>query len=108
MSDKFEFVLKPEGSKVEARKIPQERPTEKVFCAKKQMAMALLQDMITMAGAHNEAAVGKVPTDKLKELSKTTNEFFVNLANKLMVDCSLNEADIAEISERIAARLKKP
>jgi hypothetical protein len=108
MSDKIEFVLKPEGSKVEARQNTQERKIEKVFCAKKQMAMALLQDMITMAGAHNEATVGKVPSDKMKELSKTTNEFFVNLANKLMVDCELNEADIAEISKRIESRLKKP
>jgi hypothetical protein len=112
MSKDVDMVLQPAAkvSPMEPKASPPERRGQvqapvKVFCAKRAVAMALLEDIIAFAGAHNEVMHGKIGEDKIKKLSENTNLFLVDLGDRLMIDCGLNEKDIDIVMKRISAQL---
>ena len=74
----------------------------KVFCAPRDLAMALLEDFIIMAGAHNEVMSGKVTDAQIGKISKNTQTFMIDLSDRLMIDCGLTENDIKTIVTKLA------
>lgn len=109
MSKEVDMVLQP-AEKVVPMEIKgaqkgQVQIPVKIFCAKRRVAMTLLEDIITFAGAHNEVIHEKISEDKIKKLSENTNLFLVDLGNRLMIDCGLNEKDIEIVTKRISANI---
>jgi hypothetical protein len=114
MSKDVDMVLQP-SEKVVPAKIAA-APVEpkgriqvpvKIFCAKRPIAMAMLQDIIMIAGAHNDVANGKANEEQIKKLAKNTHVFLVEVGDRLMVDCGLTEKDIAIITKKISTSFEK-
>ena len=84
----------------------QEQKPVKIFCAQRPVALALLEDLIIIAGAHNDVSNGKATDEQIKKLSGNTHLFLVDLGDHLMLDCGLNEKDIEDITKRVSAQLK--
>lgn len=81
-------------------------PNVKVFCAPRDLAMALLEDFIIMAGAHNEVMGGKVTDAQIGQISKNTQTFMIDLSDRLMIDCGLTETDINTIITKLTENRK--
>jgi hypothetical protein len=79
----------------------------KVFCAPRDLAMALLEDFIIMAGAHNEVMSGKVTDAQIGQISKNTQTFMIDLSDRLMIDCGLTEDDIKTIVTKLSQNQKQ-
>ena len=78
----------------------------KVFCAPRDIALALLEDFIIMAGAHNDVMEGKTTETQNIQISTNTQKFLIDLSDRLMVDCGLNEDDIKTIVMKLDERIK--
>lgn len=115
MSKDVDMVLQPSEKVVPVRiaaapveqKVRAPQVPVKIFCAKRPVAMAMLQDIIMIAGAHNDVANGKANEDQIKKLAKNTHVFLVDIGDRLMVDCGLNEKDIEIITKKISASFEK-
>jgi len=115
MTKDVDMVLQPSEKVVPVRiaAVPVEQKVRvpqtpvKIFCAKRPVAMAMLQDIIMIAGAHNDVANGKANEDQIQKLAKNTHLFLVDIGDRLMVDCDLNENDIAIITKKISASFDK-
>jgi hypothetical protein len=111
MSENVDMVLKPDKKVVPveakgiAAPIEREQITIKVFCAKRDVAMALLEDFILIAGAQYDATQEKLTPEQMKILATNTHKFIIDLADRLMEDTGLNEEDIKRITAKYA---KKP
>jgi len=105
------MVLQPEGkaTPMEDKGFQpdgQRQQPVKIFCAQRPVALALLEDLIIIAGAHNDVANGKATDEQIKKLAGNTHLFLVDLGDHLMLDCGLNEKDIEEITKRVTAQLQ--
>ena len=78
----------------------------KVFCAPRDIAMALLEDFIIMAGAHNDVMEGKATETQIVQVSTNTQKFMIDLSDRLMVDCGLTENDINTIVSKLGEKVK--
>ena len=104
------MVLQPEGkaAPMEDKGLQPEQAQKpvKIFCAQRPVALALLEDLIIIAGAHNDVSNGKATDEQIKKLAGNTHLFLVDLGDHLMLDCGLNEKDIEEITKRVTAQLQ--
>jgi hypothetical protein len=107
----IKMVLQPEGraAPMEDKGLQPEGQNQqpvKIFCAQRPVALALLEDLIIIAGAHNDVSNGKATDEQIKKLAGNTHLFLVDLGDHLMLDCGLNEKDIEEITKRVSAQLQ--
>jgi len=103
MSKDVEIVLQPTTTAVTSG---DEQPYVKIFCADHKVAVALLRDLIMFAGAHNDVVNGKTTEDMTKKLAKNTHVFLVDIGDRLMIDCGLDEKDIESIVKEISENFK--
>jgi hypothetical protein len=103
----FEMILRPAGEVAATENKPTEAAPIKIFCADHKVALALLEDFIVMAGAQNDVVTGKATPEQIKKLARNTNMFFVDIGDRLMVDCGLNEADIKAITDKLTEQIYK-
>lgn len=100
-----EMVLQPSTEPVK----PQERPSEhiKMFCANRDVARALLRDLILWMGAFKEVEIGQVDTSQMKILAIKIQDFMVGLGDQLMGDTGLTEDDITSITKELTSEMQK-
>lgn len=88
---------------------------EKLFCAPRELAVALLEDLIQLAGAHDIVITDEIPEEitleqamqkytNAQQLSANTQKFIIDLSDRLMIDCDLNENDVNDIITKMGAR----
>lgn len=103
MSKDVDMVLQPAKQIQPSKQTAPPQPDIKVFCAERKVALSLLEDLIMIAGAHNDVLNGRANEDMIMKLAKNTHVFLVDLGDRLMVDCGLNEHDIENIVKKISA-----
>jgi len=88
---------------------PQERPAEpiKMFCARRDVARALLRDLILWTGAFKEVEIGQIEVSQMKILAIKVQDFFIGLGDQLMGDTGLTETDITDITKELASEMQK-
>jgi len=114
MSKDVDMVLQPSDKVVAAgtvgspvEQMGRQQIPVKIFCAKRQIAMALIEDIIIIAGAHNDVVNGNANEEQIKKLAKNTHVFLVDVGDRLMVDCGLTEDDITIITKKISTSFEK-
>ena len=106
MTQEVEIILQSSAEPIKPKETRAQSPRGnqkpiKIFCADRAVAMALLEDLIVLTGAHRDVSNGKVPEDQVLKLAKNTQMFLIDLSDRLMVDSGLTEKDIQTIVEKL-------
>lgn len=103
-SEDVEMVLQPSSDPVKPMEVPQ---NVKMFCARKDVARALLRDLILWTGAFKEVELGQSDVAQIKILAIKLQEFLVSLGDQLMADTGLTEDDINSITNELTSEMQK-
>lgn len=95
----FDIVLEKSDGKVQPNPAPQNTPMQipVIFCADHETAKGLLVDLFALTGSLRGIEVGEVDAAKTKILLSNGQQILSMLADIMIRDCKLTEADIQDV-----------